>query len=289
MSPAPAGQTTTPMTADVSREERLLGKITGAFRALGRRIMHWWWNLRFLFFAVFLLLSVVLFWLWVVSLALAVLRTVLHLLAAVLAWFGGKGPHGHHGPGTLAHLRAALRSAWRERMGHYRELARPVARGYVAVRDAFVEFWRWSPGYKVAALVSTFAFVVIPGSYVVPRPHLVQIIDNNVLEHHDAPNGAVRYLIHAVDLNNPGKSREYQNERAVHLGKIDPQGLKNQLVPGRFYRLWVIGLRWYYLPTLFPNIISATEVDQNGTPLDTPSHLIPPTTTGTPQSEPALQ
>lgn len=265
---------------DTAREERALARIEDGARGFGHWVWRWWWNLRFLFFAVFLLLSVVLFWLWIVSLALAAVRTVLHLLAASLAWLGGKGPHGHRSPGTLSNLRQSLRSVWRERMGHYRELARPVARGYVAVRDSMVEFWRWSPGYKLAAIVSTLFLVVIPGSYVVPRPHLVQIIDDNVLEHNNVPNGELRYLIHAADLRKPGKLREYENERAVYLGKVDPQGLKNQLMPGRFYRLWVIGIRWYYLPTLFPNIISATEVDQNGEPLEVPSHLIPPTTTG---------
>jgi hypothetical protein len=273
-----------PGTTTASREERLLARLQAKARGVGLWIWRWWWNLRFLFFAVFLVLSVVLFWLWVVSVALAAVRTILHLLAATLAWLGGKGPHGLRGPGTFAHLRQMLRSVWRERMGHYRELARPVARGYVAIRDAFVEFWRWSPGYKLAAVVSTAFLVVIPGSYIVPRPHLVQIIDDNVIEHHNAPNGTLRYLIHAVDLKSPGKLREYENERAVHLGKIDPQGLKNQIVPGRYYRLWVVGIRWQFLPTLFPNIISATEVDRNGNPMAEPSYLIPETTTGTPQS-----
>ena len=268
-------------TASQSREEKLLERISAWFRGVGEWITRWWWHFRFLFFVVFLLLAVVLFWLWVVSAALAAVRLVLHLVAAVLAWLGGKGPHGHRGPGIRKELGHVLRSVWQERVSHYRELARPVARGYVAVRDVIIEFWRWSPGYKVAAVAATFFLVVIPGSYVVPRPHVVQIIDDNVLDHHNVADGTVRYLIHAADLKEPGRLREYQNERVVYLGKVDPQGLKNQLVPGRFYRLWVIGLRWWYLPTLFPNIISATEVDRDGKPLAEPSHLVPETTTGT--------
>jgi len=265
-----------------SREERALERIASWFRGVGNGIWRWWWHLRFLFFAVFLLLAVVIFWLWVITLALGVVRFLLHLVAAVLAWLGGKGPHGHHGPGIYASLRGTLRSVWQDRTAVYGDLARPVARGYLSIRSALVEFWRWSPGYKLASIITTLALVVVPALYVVPRPHLVQILDDNVLEHHNAPNGQVRYLIHAADLNRPGKLREYQNERVVYLGKIDPQGLKNQLVVGRFYRLWVIGIRWYYLPTLFPNIVSVTEVDSTGRPLKEPSHLIPPTTTGSP-------
>ena len=83
-------------------------------------------------------------------------------------------------------------------------------------------------------------------------------------------------MIHAQDLFKPGKMREYENERAVHLGKIDAQGVKNALVPGRYYRVLVVGLRWYYMPTMFPNIISVKEVDINGDPLAEPAHLIAP-------------
>lgn len=267
---------------EVGREERVLARIRGWFRNVGTWMLRWWWHFRFLFFALFLFLAVVLFWLWVVSLALATVRFLIHAVAALMAWMGGKGPHGHRGPGIRKELSVLMRSLWAERTGHYRELARPVARGYVAVRHVMVEFWRWSPGYKVAAMVATIFLVVTPGLYVVPRPHYVQILDDNVIEHHNAPDGDIRYLIHAADLHQPGKLREYENERALRLGKIDPQGLKNSLVPGRYYRLWVVGVRWYYLPTLFPNIIAAREVDREGQPLETPSHLVPAATASQP-------
>lgn len=277
--PAPVS---TSRREDSGREERFLARIQGWFRSLGAWVMRWWWHFRFLFFALFLLLAVVLFWLWVVSLALATIRFLIHAVAVLMAWLGGKGPHGHHGPGIRKELSILMRSLWAERTGHYRELARPVARGYVAVRQVMVEFWRWSPGYKVAAMVATLFLVVIPGLYVVPRPHYVQILDDNVIEHHNAPDGDIRYLIHAADLHQPGKLREYENERALRLGKVDPQGLKNSLVPGRYYRLWVVGVRWWYVPTLFPNIIAAREVDREGNPLEAPSHLIPAATASQP-------
>lgn len=277
--PAPAKPS---RRADTQREERFLARIQGWFRDLGAWVMRWWWHFRFLFFALFLVLAVVLFWLWVVSVALATVRFLIHAVAALMAWMGGKGPHGHRGPGIRRELSILARSLWAERTGHYRELARPAARGYVAIRHVMLDFWRWSPGYKVAAVVTTIFMVVIPGLYVVPRPHYVQILDDNVIEHHDPPDGVIRYLIHAADLHEPGKLREYENERALRLGKIDPQGLKNSLVPGRYYRLWVVGIRWWYVPTLFPNIIAAREVDREGNPLETPSHLIPPATASQP-------
>src|SRR5690606_16798852 len=135
-------------------------------------------------------------------------------------------------------------------------------------------WWRWSPGHKVMALAFGIAFIGVPSLYIVPRPHSVQILDDDVLEYHNTPSGEIKYLIHAASISNPGKLHEYINERAVHLGKIDPQGLKNQLVVGRYYRLWVIGIRWRFLPTLFPNIISATEIDAQGNAVKNPTHLI---------------
>ena len=261
-----------------SAEERAEDLIRAA-EAQGRRakwgMFTWIYNLRFLAFGVYLILAVITFWLWVFTTVLWFIRTVLHLVASILAWIGGGGWHQVRGRNPVQVFGAWFRRFWSDRMSHYRSAARPVARGIVTVRDGMVTFWKWGPAHKIAAVLATFFLVVIPGTYIVPRPHYVQIIDDNVIEHHNPPNGTIRYLIHAVDLHKPSRKYEYQNERAVWLAKIDPQGIKNELVPGRFYRLSVIGIRWQFLPTLFPNIISVTEVDRQGNPLPEPSGLIP--------------
>jgi len=117
---------------------------------------------------------------------------------------------------------------------------------------------------------------------VVPRPQYVQITDDNAMDYEPGANNTmtVRYLIHAVDLHSGGAHREYQNEQVWWLGKINPQGLKSQLVPGRYYKLQIVGVRWYFLPTLYPNIISATETDEAGAVLNEPSQFLPSTRTG---------
>jgi hypothetical protein len=154
-----------------------------------------------------------------------------------------------------------------------------MASHYVIASRAARRFFHWTATRKTLALVATTAFVVVPLLYVVPRPQYVQIVDNDVLDYRSADQ--VRYLIHAVDLFDTDQTREYRNEPAWYLGKINEQGLKNQLQPGRFYRLWLVGIRWYYLPTLFPNVIAATETDKEGNTLANPSHFVPATTTGT--------
>jgi hypothetical protein len=263
--PPPSAEARAELTVDAI-ERRAQGAASWAVR--------WWWHFRFVFFVVFLLLAVVLFWLWLVSMVLATLRFAIAGLAAVLAWLGGKGLHGS-GPGSGAELRDGMRDLWRQRATHYHDLGRPIARGAVALRQMMVRWWRWSPGHKVLALVFGAVFIALPFAYIIPRPHLVQILDDNVIEYHNTPPGQLRYLIHAASLSTPGKLYEYINERAVHLGKIDPQGVKNQLVVGRYYRIWVVGIRWRFLPTLFPNIIAVSEVDATGKKLDKPSGLIP--------------
>jgi hypothetical protein len=123
--------------------------------------------------------------------------------------------------------------------------------------------------------VVTGWLVVVPGLYIVPRAHDVQITDDNAVEY-DKKTNTTTYLVHALDLHTDNKTREYLNEDAWYLGKINSQGLKSQLQIGRTYRLRVVGIRWYYMPTLYPNIISATEIDADGNAVERPGRLVAP-------------
>lgn len=256
---------------DARRADRILARVGDAGRAVGGVFVAWWRNLRFLLFTVFLLLAVVVFWLWVVSVVLSVVRLLLKGVSTLLMWLAGGAPRAPGVTFTQA-LARGVRQGWRRRAVFYRRTARPVARGYVTVRRSSIRFWRWHPAQKMAALVTATLFVGLPVAYTVPRPDYVQIINNNAI---DNSRGETRYVVHAVGLFDPGDFREYANVRAAHLGKIDPQGLKSRLVPGRYYRLWVVGVRWYWYPTSFPNIVRATEVDAQGHALSGRPRLLP--------------
>jgi hypothetical protein len=130
--------TSTPPAPD-SREERAVATLERHARDATAWGVRWWWHFRFLFFVVFLLLAVVLFWLWLFSAVLAVIRFLIAGLATVLAWLGGKGPHAT-GPGTASELRDGLQGLWRQRATHYHDLARPLARGAVSMKAMAV---RW--------------------------------------------------------------------------------------------------------------------------------------------------
>jgi len=226
--------------------------------------------LRFAQFAVFLIylaVSVIGFWVWVFSLLIGTLRLLLKLTRNVLLLISAlqPPPAGWTGDGLVERLRAELQRLWNQRLLLYADLARPVGRQIVAWSHSARRFWHLPLFHKLAAAVASLGFVFLPLAFVVPRPHEVQITDRNSFSHADGP---LRYLIHAVDLSDPSKTREYENEYAFYLVKLNPQGLKASLREGHFYRLWVVGIRWNYLPTMYPNIISAVEIDKDGSEIE---------------------
>lgn len=231
---------------------------------------------QFVLFFLFVLTAILRFWLFCVTLVLHLVRVAIHLLTIPLRAASGANPprlaHPKGKPAPVGSLGITL---------HY-ELVKPLAHLWAETMDAARCFWHYTIARKALVVILTFLLVIVPASYLVPRPHTVQILDNNVLNNQNTPLSAnsVGYLIHAIDTDDPTRTREYMNENAWWLGKVNPQGLKARLIPGRYYRIWVVGLRWWYAPTLYPNIISAIETDAEGNTLERPSTFIPATTTG---------
>jgi hypothetical protein len=269
------------MDATTTRSEAIQKQaeahVDGLLAMLHRALDGVWGFFRFLLFLIYLLFAVLSFWLWATSMLFLFIRLALHATMTVLLWLSGGLVSSTGERLSFDKATADIELWWRRRHGSYSVFVHPVASHAAMMRRSTQRFWHWSLPRKLVGLMAAAAFIALPGLWVVPRPHYVQIVDDNVIDHHQ---GQVRYLVHGVDMFKPGQTREYQNERAVWLGKINPQGIKNRLVVGRFYRLWVIGVRWYWVPTLFPNIIGVTEVDGEGNTLTTPSHLIPAATTG---------
>ena len=252
------------------RAERVASSIEHAFLGI-------WTFFRFVLFVLYLVVGVLAFWLWVVSFALGLVRLGLRMVMATLLFLSGGNAPRFPGPSSslVVTLDREIKYLWNTRLVAYENVARPVARHWVKSQEATRTFWHWSIGRKATALLLAGFFVGIPMTFVIPRPQYVQITDDNAV-HYDQENDAARvtYLVHATDLDDRGKTREYRNEDMWWLGKINSQGLKSQLQPGNYYKLWIVGIRWYYMPRLFPNIISATEIDANRNPIDDPSRLL---------------
>jgi hypothetical protein len=237
-----------------------------------------WDFVRFLLFLLYLVLGAAGFWIAVIASVVGVFRITLRVLRLIVLWLSGghPPPTGGQAPTMEGAAKQELERLWDQRLLLYADVARPVARHILIAKSAGRRFLHWGIGRKVAALLIIVLLVGVPLVYLIPRPHEVQITDDNALSHTD---GSVRYLIHALDLDDPTRYREYENEYAVHLLKINPQGLKSQLQPGRYYRLWVVGLRWNYFPaTLFPNVLWATEIDANRDPVTGTALLAEPLT-----------
>lgn len=231
---------------------------------------------QFILFLVFTLTAILRFWLLCVTLLLHLLRVALHLLTIPLRTAAGASPkrRGHPKPPLLevGNLGSTL---------HF-ELVKPLQHFWLEVTDGVRSFLFYTFARKTLVVMLTFLLVIVPGSYLVPRTHTVQILDNNVLNNQSSKldTTSVGYLIHAIDLDDPTHTREYSNEDAWWLGKVNSQGLKANLVPGRYYKMRIVGLRWWYAPTLYPNIISVVETDAKGVVLENPSTFIPSTTNG---------
>ncbi len=257
----------------------LIGRASAVTHRIARLFVEIWTFLRFLVFVVYLLIAVLVFWLWAIAAAIAMVRLGCRALMLVLLSLSGgrvsRSAPKPTAPSTSLALKRELVELWDLRMQAYEEVVRPLARHLVGARRATRTFWHWSPIRKAFTLLVTGWLVVVPGLYVVPRSHDVQITDDNAVAY-DKKTNKTTYLVHALDLRAENKTREYLNEDAWYLGKINSQGLKSQLQIGRMYRLRVVGIRWYYLPTLYPNIISATEIDAEGNPVSRPGRLVAP-------------
>ena len=243
-----------------ARTNRVVHAVDHLAAAARAAVFEAWAFLRFFVFLFYLLLVIVGFWFGLVATGIGVLRMALRAVRVVLLLLSGGHPPPSGGRAPAA-AKQELQRLWATRMLLYADIAVPVARDLVAIKTSLRRFWYWGISRKLATIVMALSFVGLPLLFVIPRPHEVQITDDNAISHTD---GALRYLIHGLDLDNPTVNREYENEYALFLGKINPQGLKAQLQPGRFYRLWIVGIRWNYFPaTMYPNILWATEIDMN--------------------------
>ena len=248
----------------------------------GKRVVRDAWDVaRFFLFALYLVLALLSVWLWLAGALLGIVRFAVRALMVSLLWLsGGLAPRPGAPARSLAEsIERDLQHLWRSRVVAYRRMSRGMAEHYIGARRATRTFWYWSVPRQLFAVALAGLLVAVPLAYIIPRPHYVQVTDDNAI-HYTDDGQKVMYLVHAVDMFDKGQTREDINEDAAHLAKFNSQGLKAQIVPGRNYRFWVVGIRWWKYPQLFPNIIRAQVVDAEGNPIDAPSRLIPVTATG---------
>jgi hypothetical protein len=242
-----------------------------------------WAVISFVLFIAYFATAILRFWLWLFCVFFALLATGVQVATIPLSVLSGARPFRltvKPASSTAVSI-VPLKSA-PVKTPEKGDLFWPLRRLYQPVPEALQSFWHYNVERKVIALLMSMALVVLPGMFIVPRPHSVQILDNNSLNYADSKIGQSNagYVVHGIDLDDPETTHEYINENVWWLAKLNSQGLKANLRPGRYYRLWVVGIRWWLSPALYPNIISATELDSKGNVLSEPSKFIPATTTG---------
>jgi hypothetical protein len=252
-----------------------------------------WAVISLVLFIAYFSTAILRFWLWFFCVIFALLAIGVHLATLPLSVLSGARPLRLNAKaesaktinvktaptGDLSIIPVKLIPAKAHDKGNF---SWPLKRLLQPVPQALQSFWRYNIERKVIALLMSMALVVLPGMFIVPRPHTVQILDNNSLNYADFKIGQSNagYVVHAVDFDDPEITHEYINENIWWLAKLNSQGLKANLRPGRYYRLWVVGVRWWLSPALYPNIIAATELDSKGNVLSEPSKFVPATTTG---------
>jgi len=210
-----------------------------------------------LFFMFYVVTCILRFWLWVVGTFLNLLRVLIRILTTPLRRMAGIRGHFKEGIASSA-LNTSMLSELRF------ELLVPFLRFVAYAGGILKTFWAIDVPRKIIAIILNISFVVGPALWVIPRSFFVEIIDPNALVPAESGKG---YLILARDPHFPRIKFEFENENVLYLGKLNSPGLKAQFVTGKYYKIKVIGVRWYWPIPLYPNIISAEEVDANGEPI----------------------
>lgn len=238
--------------------------IFGAFRGLA--------------FFIYLIFAFLSFWLWIGGAIFFIIRAIPFFIGRIMLVLADGVPEVLDEPGLPLGERLQRHSsrAWGRRDLVYERYSTPFARSYIATRDATQRFMHWHFGRKLMFLTVAVFLFGIPMMYIIPRPIYVQLIDDNAINVDS--EGVTRYLVHGVGIYNH-KTYEMRNDPNWLFLKFNPQGLQNRLQVGRYYRLWVIGIRWW-VPQIFPNVLWATEIDSTGKPIKNPVPFITPTAPG---------
>jgi hypothetical protein len=137
----------------------------------------------------------------------------------------------------------------------------------IYIRGSILTFWELSFARKVIVLVIPFFLVLGPLGFIIPRPQEVEIISSNSIRDNITTAGDASYIILAKGFDGPDDYRQYVNNDAWWLAKVNSQKLKTKLKDGEKFQVWVVGYRIVFPIKMYPNIIFIIELDENNKPL----------------------
>ena len=210
-----------------------------------------------LLFMLYIVTCILRFWMWIITTILNLLRVLVRVVTTPLRRMAGIRGHFTENLPTST-ISTSMLSELRY------ELVLPFLR-FIAYSGGIIKtFWSIDVPRKIIAIILNVIFVVGPALWVIPRSFFIDVVDPNALVPAESGKG---YLILARDPHFPNIKFEFENENVLYLGKLNSPGLKAKFVTGKFYMIKVIGVRWYWPVPLYPNIISAEEVDAKGEPI----------------------
>lgn len=251
-----------------SKEEALaansFAKFINFFKIIFRIFRDLFLSLRILLFVAYVLTSVLRFWIWFLEKTLTILRMLIRLVTVPLGVASGL-PYG-------ASLRAEkenffFKSFWK--YAYYtvvREFLVEVRDSFILIREGVYTFWDLSFARKVVVLVIPFFLVIGPLGFIVPRPQEVEIVAINSIKDNIATAGNESYVILAKGFDGPHDFRQYVNKDAWWLTKVNSQRLKTILKEGKKFEVWIVGYRIVFPIEMYPNMVYAVELDENGRP-----------------------
>lgn len=213
-----------------------------------------------LLFMFYVTTCILRFWLWLVTTILSFARVLIRVLTIPLRRMAGI-----QGRFQVGNDNSPIDTSIIGEMQY--ELLVPALRFVGYVGGIMKTFWEIDVPRKLIAIILNIIFLIGPSLWVIPRTLFIKVIDPNALVSNQAGQG---YLILAHDPQYPKIKFEFENENVLYLGKLNSPGLKAMFVTGKYYKIQVIGIRWYWPTQLFPNIISAEEVDANGNSIAIP-------------------
>lgn len=213
--------------------------------------------LAILFFMFYVITCILRFWMWTITTILNLMRVLMRVVTTPLRRMAGIQGHFKEDIASSA-LSTSMISELRF------ELLVPFLRLIAYAGGILKTFWTIDVPRKIIAIILNICFIVGPALWVIPRSFFIEVVDPNALVPAQSGKG---YLILARDPHFPKIKFEFENENVLYLGKLNSPGLKAKFVTGKFYKIKVIGVRWYWPIPLYPNIITAEEVNADGQPI----------------------
>ncbi len=262
----------------LSKEEALalssFTKFINFFKTLFRIFWDLFLSLRILLFVVYVLIAILRFWIWFLEKVLTTLRMLIRLLTVPLGVASGL-PFGASFKAKSDNF--FFKSFWKYTyFTIIREFLIEVRDTMIIVREGIYTFWELSFARKVVVLVIPFFLVLGPLGFIIPRPQEVEIVAINSIRDNIATAGDASYVILAKGFDGPHDFRQYVNKDAWWLTKVNSQRLKTILKEGKKFQVWIVGYRIVFPIEMYPNMVYAVELDENGKPK--PVDLGPETT-----------